>query len=126
MISGRGATQGARGCGHAGFVAADSVFVGAHGRRPYTSNASVPAVLVPRDFFDTLCSEGIEKRREGGRHPVGAIRESPLHHGLYPAFVFVYTVLAAVFTQHAADSAPVRFGAAFSMLSPQALTLLDT
>ena len=40
-----------------------------------------------------------------------------LHHGLYLSFVFVYTVLAGVSTQHAADSPPVRFGAAFSMLS---------
>ena len=61
--------------------------------------------------------EGIEKRRVGGRHPVGAIRESPLHHSLYPSFVFAYTVLAGVSTQHGADSPPVRFGAAFSMLS---------
>ena len=76
-------------------------------------------------------AESIEKRPEGGRHPVGAIRpgisghrpptricdESPLHHGLYPYFAFVYIVLAGVSTQHAADSPPVRFGAAFSMVS---------
>ncbi len=61
--------------------------------------------------------EGIEKRRESDRHPVGAIRESPLHNTLYPSFGFVYTLLAAVSTQHGADSPPVRVGAAFSMLS---------
>jgi len=81
-------------------------------------------------------TESIEERREGDRHPVGAIRpgisglrpptricdESPLHHGLYPSFVFVYTVLAGVSTQHAADSPPVRFGAAFSVASSLFLT----
>jgi len=62
-------------------------------------------------------AESIEKRPEGGRHPVGAIRESPLHYGLYPSFVVGYTVLAGVSTQHAADSPPVRLGAALSMVS---------
>ncbi len=75
--------------------------------------------------------EGIEKRREGGRHPVGAIcpgisglrpptricDESPLHHGLYPSLLLVYTMLAGVSTQHAADSPPVRLGAAFAIPS---------
>ena len=83
-----------------------------------------------------LAVESIEKRREGGGHPVGAIRrrswseaegrrcrgESPLHHGLYPSFVCVYTVLAGVSTQHAADSPPVRCGAAFSIPSNVPLT----
>ena len=62
-------------------------------------------------------AESIEKRPEGGRHSVGAIRESPLHHGIYPCVAFVYTVLAGASTQHAAHSPLVGFGAAFPMLS---------
>ncbi len=61
--------------------------------------------------------EAIEKRRDGGRHSVEAIRESPLYEGLYSSFAFVYTVLAKVSTQHAADASPGRFEATFSMLS---------
>jgi len=91
---------------------------------------------MPKELNSTLRSprtrsEGIEKRREGGRHPVGAIRpgisglrpptricdESPLYHGLCSSFVVVYTVLARASTQHAADAPPVRFGAAFSIPS---------
>ncbi len=103
-------------------VSAAQVF----GRRPFGYHYST------REYgWKAISPEGIDERREGGRHRVGAIRpgisglrpptricdESPLHHGLYPSFVYVYTVLAGVSTQHAADSPPVRFGAAFSMLS---------
>ena len=62
-------------------------------------------------------TEGVEKRREGRRHPVGAIRESPLHQGLYPSFLFVYTMQAGVSTQHAADAPPAPFGPGVSILS---------
>jgi len=60
----------------------------------------------------------IEKRREGGRHAVGAIRESPLHHRLYPSFVFVYTVLAGGSTRQSpvrvqSDSEPLSRCSAF-------------
>ena len=41
----------------------------------------------------------------GLRPPTRICDESPLHQGLYPSFVFVYTVLARVSTQHAVDGA---------------------
>ena len=82
-------------------------------RSPVNKSAVSTGDLQARRLASSHSTEGIEKRREGGRHPVGAIRpgisglrsptricdESPLHHGLYPSFVFAYTVLARVSTQ---------------------------
>ena len=47
MASGRAAARDAGGCGHVAFIAADSVVVGAHGRRSRHSRGRAPLPLQP-------------------------------------------------------------------------------
>jgi len=74
MVSGRAAAPGAGGCGHAGFVAADSVFVGAHRRRPYFLCVAL-APHVPRmghtyPVWGTRTPYGAHIPRMGHTYPV--------------------------------------------------------